>query len=130
MNISLLLAVALGGALGAVLRYGMSAAMMAEPLGSFSFGIVAVNIIGSFAMGVFVAGFALGWDVSAAMKLFVTVGVLGGFTTFSAFSFEAVTLIERGQMGLAGGYIALSVCLSIVALMGGLYVTRLIMGAL
>ncbi len=84
--------------------------------------MLGVNILGSFLMGLFV--------VVAAQKgltqysPFVMTGVLGGFTTFSAFSLETVTLIERGQIASAGIYVALSVGLSVLGLMLGLYVAR------
>lgn len=84
--------------------------------------VLAVNVLGSFLMGVFV--------VMAAHKgltpisPFVVTGVLGGFTTFSSFSLEAVTLMERGQLGLAGVYVALSVGLSVLGLLLGLWMAR------
>ena len=85
-------------------------------------GVLSVNIIGSFLMGVFV--------VLAAQRglthlnPFVMTGILGGFTTFSAFSLETVTLMERGQLGLAGLYVALSVIGSVGGLMLGLWLAR------
>lgn len=88
----------------------------------FPLAIITVNVVGSFLMGVFV--------VAAAQKglthlsPFVMTGVLGGFTTFSAFSLETVTLMERGQIGAAGLYVALSVGLSIAGLMAGLWMAR------
>lgn len=88
----------------------------------FPLAVIAVNVLGSFLMGVFV--------VAAAHKglthlgPFVMTGILGGFTTFSAFSLEAVTLMERGQIGAAGAYVTLSVGLSIGALMLGLWIAR------
>lgn len=88
----------------------------------FPLAIITVNVIGSFLMGVFV--------VAAANKgltqysPFVMTGILGGFTTFSAFSLEAVTLMERGQIAAAGAYVALSVGLSLGGLMLGLWIAR------
>ncbi len=121
--ISTLSLVALGGAIGASVRYLFGVGMMrlAGPT-EFPFAIMTVNIIGSFLMGVFV--------VAAANRglthfsPFVMTGLLGGFTTFSAFSLEAVTLIERGQIGSAAAYVALSVGLSIFGLMLGLWLAR------
>ena len=88
----------------------------------FPVAVLSVNVIGSFLMGVFV--------VAAAQKglthlsPFIMTGILGGFTTFSAFSLEAVTLMERGQIAAAGAYVALSVVLSIGGLMLGLWIAR------
>jgi CrcB protein len=115
--------VALGGAIGAACRYllGVGVMRLTGP-SEFPLAILSVNIIGSFLMGVFV--------VAAAQKglthlsPFVMTGLLGGFTTFSTFSLEAVTLMERGQIAAAGAYVALSVGLSIGGLMLGLWIAR------
>lgn len=115
--------VALGGALGASLRYVVGLGVM-RLLGhtAFPFGVISVNIIGSFLMGVFVVLAAhKGWTHLSPL---VATGVLGGFTTFSAFSLEAVTLFERGAMAQAVLYVAASVVLSIGALALGLILTR------
>ena len=115
--------VALGGAIGAVLRYLMGVGFLrAVGQGAFPIGILTVNILGSLLMGVFAV-------VAAQRGLthlapFVMVGILGGFTTFSAFSLETVTLIERGQIGLAGLYVGLSVIGSVGGLMLGLWMAR------
>lgn len=108
--------VAVGGALGAVLRYGVGLAV------AFPFGTLAVNVLGSFVIG-------LVWVWLAARGLqawapFVMTGVLGGFTTFSAFSLEAVALYERGALGLAAIYVVANVTFSIAALMLGLALGR------
>ncbi|WP_299872332.1 fluoride efflux transporter CrcB [uncultured Sulfitobacter sp.] len=121
--ISTVLLVALGGAIGAACRFLMGVGLL-RLLGpqDFPLAIITVNVVGSFLMGVFV--------VAAAQKglthlsPFVMTGVLGGFTTFSAFSLETVTLMERGQIGAAGLYVALSVGLSIAGLMAGLWMAR------
>ena len=119
LNVSL---VALGGALGSSLRYLVGLAFVkAMPLG-FPMGVLSVNILGSFAMGLFVV-FAHQKGLSVA-NLFVMTGLLGGFTTFSAFSLEAVTLMERGHLGQAALYVGLSVALSILGLMAGLAISR------
>lgn len=117
------LSVAAGGAIGASLRF-LAGAMMLRVLGQtgFPFAILCVNVAGSFLMGVFVV-------LSAQYGLtrfapFVMTGVLGGFTTFSAFSLEAVTLYERGDVGQAALYVGLSVVLSILGLMAGLVLAR------
>lgn len=119
LNVSL---VALGGALGTSVRYLVGLAFVkAMPLG-FPMGVLSVNILGSFAMGLFVV-FAHQKGLSVA-NLFVMTGLLGGFTTFSAFSLEAVTLMERGHLGQAALYVGLSVALSILGLMAGLAIAR------
>ena len=117
------LQVALGGAIGASARYGVGVAVV-RLLGRMDFplGVITVNIVGSFLMGVFVT-------VAAQKGLthwapFLMTGMLGGFTTFSSFSLEAVTLYERGAVGQAGLYVALSVAVSIAALAAGLLFAR------
>ena len=118
-----ILSVALGGAIGAVARYltGVGVVRLVGH-GSFPVSIILVNIVGSFLMGVFVVAAAeRGLNAYAP---FVMTGVLGGFTTFSAFSLEAVTLYERGDVGQAALYVVLSVALSILGLMLGLWVSR------
>lgn len=88
----------------------------------FPLAILTVNIIGSFLMGTFVV--AAAQKGLTHMSPFVMTGVLGGFTTFSAFSLEAITLMERGQIAAAGAYVALSVGLSLGGLMLGLWIAR------
>ncbi|MEL7202522.1 MAG: fluoride efflux transporter CrcB [Pseudomonadota bacterium] len=118
-----LLSVAIGGACGASLRFlfGVGVFRLLGPT-SFPVAIIAVNVLGSFLMGLFV--------VLAAQRglnhlsPFVMTGLLGGFTTFSAFSLEAVTLYERGALGLASLYVSASVVLSVLGLMAGLFIAR------
>lgn len=118
--------VAIGGAVGAALRYlvglGVIRAMGQGALGGFPVAIITVNIIGSFLMGVFVVA-AANRGLTHLSPLVMT-GLLGGFTTFSAFSLETVTLIERGQWGAAGVYVALSVIGSVGALFLGVLIAR------
>ncbi|WP_438974718.1 fluoride efflux transporter CrcB [Roseicyclus sp.] len=118
-----ILQVALGGALGAVLRYltgiGVLRLFGATPM---PLGVLAVNVLGSLLAGLFVA-FAAQRGVMHLSPLIVT-GVLGGFTTFSAFSLEAVALYERGALGLATIYVLANVILSLAALMLGLALGR------
>ena len=93
------LIVFLGGGLGAAMRHGVNVAA-ARTLGTgFPYGTLTVNVVGSLAMGLFAAYFAFKGDASQHWRLFFTTGVLGGFTTFSAFSLDAVLLYERGQSG-------------------------------
>lgn len=119
------LSVGLGGAIGAMARYGVGLAIVRVVGHGFPVAILTVNILGSFLMGVFVVMAAyrgLTW-----MSPLVMTGFLGGFTTFSAFSLEAVTLWERGAVGQAALYVGLSVILSIGGLFAGLWVARSIM---
>jgi CrcB protein len=117
-----LLQVALGGALGASLRYLTGVATLRLMGPGFPWGTLTVNVLGSFAMGVLVVTLAhLGGNRFAPLLM---TGLLGGFTTFSAFSLDAVTLYERGEVALAGGYVAASVVLSLAALFAGLLVAR------
>ncbi len=121
--------VALGGAAGSVLRYQtgrwMTAWLGPVPMGVFPWATLAVNTIGSLAMGL-LAGLLLrmGGDTDS-WRLLVGVGLLGGFTTFSAFSLEMAMLIQRGQLGLAGIYALLSLGLGVTGLIFGLTVSRI-----
>lgn len=120
-----ILAIAGGGAFGALLRHAMNNIVTHMVGTTFPWGIFAVNIFGSFLMGVLIALFAHIWDPPQAMKAFLTVGLLGAFTTFSTFSMDAITLIERGAIGAAVLYIAGSVLLAIGALYGGMMLVRI-----
>jgi len=124
INAPVLFAVAAGGALGSVARYlaGIGATKL---LGlAFPWGTLLINIAGSFLIGVFVELFALKWDLPQEARVFLTVGICGGFTTFSTFSLEAWLLMQRGEWGYATAYIAGSVILSIAALVMGLQLVR------
>ena len=116
--------VAAGGALGASLRFLWSVGIVRLAGGptAFPVAIMGANILGSFLMGVFVV-YAAERGMTH-LGPFVMAGLLGGFTTFSAFSLEAVTLIERGDLMQAAFYMTLSVVLSVAALMLGLWLTR------
>ena len=114
-----LVQVAIGGAVGAVLRYltGMAALRL---LGTaFPWGTLTVNVVGSFAMGVLAI-----WLSGGRLSPFLMTGVLGGFTTFSAFSLDAVNLWEKGQAGAAGLYLIASVGLSVGALIAGMALAK------
>lgn len=117
-----LLQVALGGAIGASGRYltNMAALRLMGP--GFPWGTLAVNILGSALMGVLVVVLAKFGGLRFAPLLMT--GMLGGFTTFSAFSLDAVTIYERGEFGLAAIYVIGSVILSIFALFGGITISR------
>ena len=108
------LAVGLGGALGALARYGVANAIGAR---AFPWAPLAINVIGSFALGLVLAGAAGRW--SPAVGFAVTVGFLGAFTTFSTFSFEATQLLRDGRPGAAGAYVGASVVLGLLASVAG-----------
>jgi CrcB protein len=118
-----LLLVMTGGALGAGARHLAGQAALALFGPGFPFGTLAVNVAGGLAMGV-LAGLLTRTGTGETWRLFLGVGVLGGFTTFSAFSLDAVTLAGRGQMLAASGYVLLSVAGAIGALLLGLQLTR------
>ncbi len=117
--------VGIGGAIGAMSRHGMSLLVSRYWLGSFPLATLLINILGSVCMGLFMGAMARtfpAWGNEA--RLFVAVGILGGFTTFSAFSLDAVTLIERGEAGQAVLYALLSVVVCLGGLYLGLLMTR------
>ena len=116
------LQVALGGAIGAVLRFLAGVGILRLMGPGFPLAVMTVNIMGSVAMGLFVV-YAAQRGMAYLSPLVMT-GLLGWFTTFSAFSLEAVSLFERGSMGQALGYVTLSVVLSIGGLMVGLMIAR------
>lgn len=121
----MLFSVALGGALGASARYLVTGAMLRWLGDSFPYGTLAVNVAGSLVMGV-LAGLAVRHaGFSAELRAFLLVGVLGGFTTFSAFSLDVIILMQRGASNLAVVYILGSVMVSVAALAAGLSLSRL-----
>ncbi|MEX0860497.1 MAG: fluoride efflux transporter CrcB [Cucumibacter sp.] len=120
-----ILLVGAGGALGAVGRYGAGVAFVRLGVIGFPWATVAINVSGSLLMGVLIGLLAQtlpAWQNEA--RLFLAVGVLGGYTTFSAFSLDVVTLFERGEILPATLYIAFSVAASILALVFGLLLMR------
>lgn len=120
--------VALGGAVGAVLRYqtGRGLTMLAGPqaVAAFPWATLAVNVIGSLAMGLLAGWLARFGTGGEQWRLLLGVGLLGGFTTFSAFSLEMMLLIERGQAGTAIAYALISVLAGLAALYLGLIAMR------
>ena len=121
------LIVAAGGALGAVARYGIGRLL---PATGWPWATLTVNVVGGLLMGLLTGWLAFRGGVnSEGPRLFAAVGVLGGFTTFSAFSLETALMIERRQLAMAGGYVAASVALSVLALFIGLVVARRAFGA-
>ena len=122
-----LLLVALGGGLGASLRYLVGQWTAANFGPGFPLGTWAVNILGGLAMGLLVAVLARAAEAEP-LRLLLGVGVLGGFTTFSAFSLELFTMINRGDIGLAAAYATSSVAGSVIAVLAGLYLAGLYLG--
>lgn len=118
------LIVFVGGGLGAALRHGANRLSLAWFGPSFPVGTLFVNVAGSLAMGLLIGIFATMEPVSNNMRLFLATGLLGGFTTFSAFSLDALTLWERGAIGLAVLYVAASLLLSFAAVAAGFFLTR------
>jgi CrcB protein len=121
------LLVFLGAGLGGVFRHGVNVAALRAFGPGFPWSTLAVNVGGSLLMGILAGWFALtaGAASTASARLFLATGVLGGFTTFSAFSLDAVILWERGQGGLATLYILATVALSVGALLVGLALVRI-----
>ncbi len=118
-----LMLVALGGGLGASLRYLVGQWVAANIGVGLPVGTWMVNILGGFAMGL-LAGWLARTGDTEELRLLLAVGVLGGFTTFSAFSLEVFSMINRGDIGLAGAYAVSSVAGSVLALMTGVFVSR------
>ena len=128
MNPAFLMAIAAGGAVGALGRYlVMVWAGHAWGLG-FPFGTLAVNILGSFALGSLIEGVALSWTIGQDMRAFLVVGVLGSFTTFSNFSLDVVILAERGEVAAVALYMGLTVFVGVSALFAGMFFTRHMIG--
>lgn len=118
------LLVAIGGAVGSVARYLVNLWAVRLWGASFPWGTFAVNIIGGFAIGLLSEVIIRKFSASTEMRLLLVTGVLGGFTTFSAFSLDAVGLFERGEIGLSAVYVLSSVVISILAVCGGLALGR------
>ena len=113
-----------GAGIGGALRHGVNVGA-AKLFGyGFPFGTLIVNVIGSFLIGLLAGYFAFRPGISQAVRLFLTTGILGGFTTFSAFSLDSALLIERHAYALATVYVAGSVAASLVALFLGLALYR------
>lgn len=123
----MILAIAAGGALGAVGRY-LVMIQAGHWFGTgFPFGTLAVNVIGSFALGVLAELMALAWSPPQELRALLVVGVLGAFTTFSTFSLDVALQVERGTLGISALYILVSVVASIGALFAGLHAVRAVL---
>ena len=120
----LYLIVFLGAGIGGALRHGVNVGAARMWGFGFPYGTLIVNIVGSFLMGLLAGYFAFRPGIGQHWRLFLTTGILGGFTTFSAFSLDSALLIERHAYGLAAGYMVGSVAASVSALFFGLAVFR------
>jgi CrcB protein len=119
-----LLIVAAGGAVGSVTRHLVGTASLKLFGSGFPVGTMLINIAGSFLMGVFIELLGLRFNGSEQLRLLVATGFLGGFTTFSAFSLDFMTLWQRGETFAALAYVGASVVLSLLAIAGGLALVR------
>ncbi len=118
------LAVFIGGGLGAAARHGVNLAFAQGGAPRFPWGTLLINVVGSFAIGLLAGWFALKAQLPQSLRLFLITGVLGGFTTFSAFSLEVGLLLERGQVLAAAGYVLASLVGAVGAMFLGLYLVR------
>ncbi len=121
------IAVALGGALGAVARYLLVGRFETWLGGGFPYGTLTANILGSFLMGVLIEIMALVWSPSPELRALLTVGVLGSFTTFSGLSIETLLLIGGGAPGLAALYVLASLLLSLIGIFAGMRLFRVVL---
>ena len=118
------LIVFVGAGLGGTLRHGVNVAALRLLGSGFPYGTLTVNIVGSLVMGLLTGYFSLKADPGQSWQLFLTTGILGGFTTFSSFSLETALLYERGALGLTALYVVVSVGISVAALFAGLFIMR------
>jgi fluoride exporter len=118
--------IALGGALGATLRHYMNVWIARMVGGDFPWHTMLINISGSFVMGALISFMALRWSVGNELRAFLTTGILGGYTTFSAFSLDFAVLVERKTYALAGAYALGSVVVSLAAIFVGMAFARAI----
>jgi len=118
------LIVFVGGGIGAAMRHGFNVAFSRALGTAFPYATLFENVTGSLAMGLLVATFAFRSEIPQHMRLFLTTGILGGYTTFSTFSLDTALLYERGEIGTAALYVLLSMALSIGGLFAGLALVR------
>lgn len=125
MNVLL---VFLGGGLGAAARYGVGVLTLRIVGSGYPWGTFAINVLGAFLMGVAAETFALKAGLSQPLRLFLTTGILGGFTTFSTYALETALLHERGELGAAVAYALGSLVIGVAALFAGLALVRVMIG--
>ncbi len=121
----LVLYAAAGGAIGTVARHLANVGFGRWLGAGFPWSTLFVNVVGGFLMGALIEALALRFDGSIELRTFLATGILGGFTTFSAFSMDAVLMLQRGETAMAALYIGASVLLSILALLAGLWLMRM-----
>ena len=114
----------IGGGLGAALRHSVNLLSLRLVGTAWPFGTLFINVTGSILMGIVVEVFAQKLSLSPTMRIFIATGILGGYTTFSTFSLEAVLLFERGQSVMAVLYVAGSVLLGVAGLFAGMVAVR------
>ncbi|KGE00632.1 MULTISPECIES: fluoride efflux transporter CrcB [Rhizobium/Agrobacterium group] len=119
-----ILLVALGGAIGSVCRYLVGIWALRQFGPAFPWGTLTVNVVGSFAIGFMAELIMRRFDMSTDLRLFIITGILGGFTTFSAFSLDVISLLERGATVAGAAYLVASVAISLGAVFGGLALGR------
>jgi len=127
MSVKIMMAVAAGGAIGAVGRYGMTSVAAHWFSVGFPYGTLLVNLIGSFVLGLLFEASILVWSPQEELRAFLFVGVLGGFTTFSGFSLDVYQLWSRGDIWLTAIYVGVSVVLCILCFFAGLAILRAIL---
>lgn len=120
----LFLLASVGGAIGAGARFLVGQLFVARGLVNFPWATLTINVVGCFLMGVFIELLVQRFQGSPELRTFVATGILGGFTTFSAFSLEFATLFERGETVASALYVIASVVLTLVAIFAGLAITR------
>lgn len=120
------IAVALGGALGSLLRYWITKLAVALPGGSTHFGTLAANTLGCLAMGVLIGAVAAGGNLADRHHLALRVGLLGGLTTFSAFAIETVLLVDQNRVVAASTYLIANLAFSLGAVLAGMGIGRML----
>ncbi|EAQ36995.1 Camphor resistance CrcB protein [Nitrobacter sp. Nb-311A] len=126
MKWTFILAVAAGGALGSAARY-LTAIGFGKLLGTkLPWGTLFINITGSLLIGILAGLFAVRWSLPQAVRIFLIVGVCGGYTTFSTFSLDSFYLMERGEVAAAAAYMIASVVLSVGAVIAGIQIVRVL----
>lgn len=123
----MLIAIAAGGALGALARHYVAGTVMRATGYGFPYGTFTVNMLGSLLMGVMITAFALKFETSQELRGFLTVGLLGSFTTFSTFSLEGALLIQRGDWYSAALYTAGSLVLGVSCLFAGMWLGKILL---
>lgn len=120
----LILTIGAGSFIGGILRYLISLSVQSKVLSTFPYGTLTVNVAGCLLIGL-VYGLSDRFTISPEMRLFLATGILGGFTTFSAFSNETIGMLRDGQYWMAGIYIAVSIILGLLATIGGIVITKI-----